>query len=148
MPGGGGISPGQDVLNGLRLLLNFRELKRPPCKMGVSRKCTLSTFHVSARFRQRWSSWASKMDIVWLRHQPRLRTNLVQFFSVLWPGVLAGWHASHARRRQLPSSYRPWTGYVYASARWRHFVGTAIACSTWGIFTSPLAAPPSRVVRV
>ncbi len=66
-PGGSGgwcITPGQDVLDRLGLLLLPNS---PPWEMGASRKRALSTSFISARLSQRWRSWTTMVDIAFPR---------------------------------------------------------------------------------
>lgn len=119
-PGGSGITLGQDVLDGLHLLLDCQELlaksstvspKRPPCEMETSRKRTFSASHISPKFSQRWHSWTN-VDIVWTRactvtfFTQRVRSftvcssciNLSLSSSVLWPDGFAGWPSNERQR--------------------------------------------------
>ncbi len=74
--GGWCITPGQDVLDRLGLLLYRRELlgealggvaEQPCLGDGGSRKRALSASFISAKLSQRWRSWTTMVDIAFPR---------------------------------------------------------------------------------
>lgn len=96
--------PGIDLMCHCRVLESSTvSPKRSPCKMGASRKWTLSTSLISARLSQRWRSWTTMLDNAWPRActvtfvarraasvpaQNYPRAALLE----LWPDGSAGWH--------------------------------------------------------
>ncbi len=179
VPGGSGgrcITPGQDVLDRLGLLLYHRELlgkvlavspNSPAWEMGALRKHALSTSFISARLSERWLPEGPRCDFrrsksevshhVQLLHQPRVSTTLVHLFECLGLVNLQDSHGVQGRgclaRSTISKSDRQLTGF----GRKMRTIPPSGSIS-WaqvhhdhslhlGNAHIPLAAPPSRVVR-
>ncbi len=107
---------------------------------------TLSTSLISARLSHRWHSWATSVDITFPRGRAvTFVTRRACRAEAAWPAALQALAVRAAASLQALDGR--WGQFLQVAAICWHRC-TATALSTWVMSTYPLAAPPSRLVRM